>query len=209
MKTVLCYGDSNTWGAIPGTLKRHPKDVRWTGVAANALGAEYELIEDGINGRRTVWDDPHNPCRNGLDSLGYACYRSKPLDMVVIMLGTNDIHHTDAAGSVLGLGRIVHHVINANTFFPGTSPVFKGKPKVLLISPVILFDGGTSERDAYFHQQSCLMAGLVEKMAAEYGIEWMDAAKYAVASPLDGCHMDAESHGRLGLAIAEKIKTML
>ena len=85
MKNILCYGDSNTWGCIPGVLKRHDAQTRWTGIAAKELGADYNIIDDGINGRSTVWNDPANQCRNGLEGLGYALYRAKPLDLVVVM----------------------------------------------------------------------------------------------------------------------------
>lgn len=98
MKRILCYGDSNTWGCIPGVYARYPEAARWTGIMAKQLGDGYRIHEDGINGRSTVWNDPENPCRNGLAGIGYALYRSKPLDLVIVMLGTNDLNYTDANG---------------------------------------------------------------------------------------------------------------
>ena len=90
-------------GCNPGVLTRHPADVRWTGVVQKLLGSEYNIIENGINGRSTVWDDPANQCRNGLSGLGYALYSAKPLDLVVLMLGANDLNYTDIWQPRLGI----------------------------------------------------------------------------------------------------------
>ncbi len=92
MKTVLCFGDSNTWGYDPDASLaspfpiRHPHDVRWTGVLARELGAGWRVIEEGQNGRTTVFEDPHTPHRKGLDYLPAALESHKPLDAVVLML---------------------------------------------------------------------------------------------------------------------------
>jgi lysophospholipase L1-like esterase len=136
MKNILCYGDSNTWGCRPGVLSRFPKEVRWTGVIGNLLGENYNVIEDGINGRSTVWDDPQNQCRNGLSGLGYSLYRAKPLDLVILMLGTNDLNYTDAEGYYYGIRILAQRILQANAAFPGTSDVFPEKPRLLLISPI-------------------------------------------------------------------------
>ena len=97
MKSVLCFGDSNTWGYDPDASLaspfpiRHPHDVRWTGVLARELGAGWRVIEEGQNGRTTVFEDPLTPHRKGLDYLPAALESHKPLDAVVLMLGTNDL----------------------------------------------------------------------------------------------------------------------
>src|SRR5918995_379176 len=85
MRTVLCYGDSNTWGYDPATRKRYPPHVRWTGVLADQLG------EEGLNGRTTRWDDPIEPHRNGMTYLRPCVESHRPLDLVIVMLGTNDL----------------------------------------------------------------------------------------------------------------------
>lgn len=203
MKTILCYGDSNTWGAVPGTLTRHPIDVRWTGVLANELGAEYRIIEDGINGRSTVWDDPGNMCRNGLAGLGYSLYRAKPLDLVILMLGTNDLNYTDAAGYYEGISMLAKRILRANEHYPGTSNVFPGEVKLLLVSPIELHP------DAPKYAESRKFAALTEQLAHQLQVPWLDAAVYAKPSPVDLCHMDAQEHAQLGRAIAEKVKTIL
>lgn len=203
MKNILCYGDSNTWGAVPGILSRHPWDTRWPGVMAKELGEEYHVFEDGINGRRTVWDDPDNQCRNGLSGLGYALYRSKPLDLVIVMLGTNDFWHTDAQGYYEGISMLAKRILAANKCFPGTSDVFLGEPALLLVSPI------TRHPSRETYAESCKYAMYTERLAKELNVPWLDAAKYADASELDGCHMDAENHIRLGKAIAQMVKTLL
>ncbi len=203
MKNILCYGDSNTWGAIPGTLARHPQDVRWTGVMAKELGQNYHVIEDGINGRRTIWDDPQNLCRNGLDSLGYALYRAKPLDLVILMLGTNDLNHTDAEGYYEGISVVAKRILLANECYPGTSDVFPEKTGLLLVSPIEL----CSHMQKY--EESVKFAVYTERLAGELGIPWLNAAEFAKPSEADGCHMDAESHLKLGKAIAAKVKEIM
>ena len=91
MKTILCYGDSNTWGYDPANQTRYPRDVRWPGVLRNGLGDGYIVIEEGLNGRTTVWDDPIELDKNGATYLRPCIQTHKPLDFVIIMLGTNDL----------------------------------------------------------------------------------------------------------------------
>ena len=195
MKTILCYGDSNTWGCVPGVLTRQPKEARWTSVLARLLGDEYEVIPDGINGRTTMWDDPANQCRNGLSGLGYSLYRAKPLDLVIVMLGTNDGHYTDDAGYRDGLYVLADRIMKANKCFPGTSPVFPGEPKLLLVSPI--------ERTVRKFPE------MTAEVAEKVGAWWMNAAEFAKASPADGCHMDADNHLALGQAIYQKVKEIM
>lgn len=203
MKNILCYGDSNTWGCRPGVLSRFPKDVRWTGVIGNLLGEEYNIIEDGINGRSTVWDDPQNQCRNGLTGLGYALYRAKPLDLVVVMLGTNDLNYTDAEGYYHGIRILAQRILQANTAFPGTSDVFKDTPRLLLVSPI------ETTENMPTHQASKKFPYYTQKVAQELGVFWMDGAQFGKPSMLDGCHMEEKYHLALGKAIYEKIKEIL
>ncbi len=91
MKTILCYGDSNTHGFNPATQGRFSLSERWTGVLMRELGSDYHVIEEGLGGRTTVWDDPIMESRNGRDYLLPCLWSHKPLDLVIIMLGTNDL----------------------------------------------------------------------------------------------------------------------
>jgi lysophospholipase L1-like esterase len=93
MRHVLVYGDSLTWGIVPDSRRRLPFDERWPGVLENKLnesGARVRIIEDGLNGRRTVWDDPFKPGRNGLAGIQQRMEIHSPLSLVILMLGTND-----------------------------------------------------------------------------------------------------------------------
>jgi lysophospholipase L1-like esterase len=91
MKTILCYGDSNTWGYAPGTGKRYLRHERWTGVLQQLLGSNAVVIEEGLNGRTTTLDDPTKPFRNGKDYLIPCLDSHAPLDLVVLMLGTEHV----------------------------------------------------------------------------------------------------------------------
>src|SRR6187401_3541591 len=96
MKTVLCFGDSNTWGFVPESITaphamRHAPDLRWTGVLARELGAGYRVIEEGLSGRTTVHEDPIMGNRNGSLHLPSCLESHSPIDVVMLMLGTNDL----------------------------------------------------------------------------------------------------------------------
>ena len=91
MKRVLCYGDSNTWGFIPATGERYPETVRWTGLLQTMLGANHQIVEEGLNGRTTVWEDPVRDFMNSAAYLGPCLLSQFPLDLIVFMLGTNDL----------------------------------------------------------------------------------------------------------------------
>ena len=212
MKTILCYGDSNTWGAVPATGQRHPEDVRWTGILARELGAEYRIVEDGLSGRTTVWDDPFEGYRNGLDGLGYSIHSTKPIDLAVVMLGSNDLNYTDAYGYYKGLGVLTDHLLHAQVFYPARQSVFRGEPKILLVSPITLHPDVARLRPEIHlsdkYADSCQFAAYTRRLAEEKGVPWMDAAEFAEPSVLDCLHMDAENHRILGEAIARKILTL-
>ena len=91
MKTIVCFGDSNTWGFNPATKDRLDRDSRWTGVLRNTLGAEYIVVEEGLNGRTTVWDDPIEGYKNGKTYLIPCLETNHPFDLITIMLGMNDL----------------------------------------------------------------------------------------------------------------------
>ena len=108
MKRVLVFGDSNSWGHVPAKCTRYPEDSRWPAVAAALLGPEYQIIEDSISGRTTVYEDPVVPFRCGKDNLGYSMLAHAPLDLVVLALGGNDLKFTDADGVILNAGAYTH-----------------------------------------------------------------------------------------------------
>jgi len=202
---ILCYGDSNTWGYVPLSGDRYPKDVRWTGVLQNELGEDCLIIEDGVKGRSTDIDDPRpeRPGRNGKVSLNPSLKENNPLDIVILMLGTNDLKKifnrtTDQiAEAVNGLIDIIKNNTIPNVF---------EKTVVLLISPPLVDEAGKeiSERYAGASVASKELAKKYEKVAQESGCEFLDAALYTNVGE-DGVHLDANSHVALGKAITDKV----
>ena len=146
MYDILLFGDSNTWGFDPATGLRYPYEERWTTVCARLLGERYHCIPAGMNGRTTAFDDPEKPLRNGCRELDHELQEHKPLDLVVIMLGTNDMKFTDAKGSAAGLEMLVGMVLSVNERFRTSSPVFMGDPSILIVSPVYLNESFRNER---------------------------------------------------------------
>ncbi len=208
MKNILCYGDSNTWGYVPITAARYPHDVRWTGVAQAELGPGYHILEEGLNGRTTVFDSPFNDQLNGKAHLLCALMSHAPLDLAVVMLGTNDLQlrHTawDAAS---GCATLIRMILGSPLSFAG------GKPRVLLVSPILI---GENIRDVDFtpirehgREESLLFAAHCRRTADRYGVDFLDAAAFASPSEEDAQHMTPQGHAALGRAMADKIKEIL
>ena len=213
-KRVLCFGDSNTWGLTPGTAERHPEDVRWTGVCQKLLGDDYIILEDGISGRTTVLDDPFYPdYLNGRKGLNYALMAQFPLDLVVLMLGTNDLKYTNAAMAAKGASELVRRIMNANSIFACSTPVMRNGPRVLLVSPIEVHEQ-MAERQlfcfpAISREESLKFPVLYKQVADLRGCHYLNAADYAEPSTVDCVHMTSESHARLGAAIADKVREIL
>lgn len=206
-KTVLCFGDSNTWGYDPATQERFPRDVRWTGILRQELGEGYLAVEEGLNGRTTVWDDPIEGYKNGKEYLIPCLETHKPLDLVIIMLGTNDLKmrfSVPACDIAAGAGVLVNMVQKSETG-PGG-----GAPQVLLMAPPPLakltefaetFQGGAAKSTA-FSERYCLVAD-------EQGCAFLDAGQVIVTSDVDGVHFERGEHRKLGKAVAAAVKQML
>jgi len=214
MKRILCYGDSNTWGYIPGTIReRYEPDVRWTGVAQKLLGSDYLLIEEGLNGRTTVYDNPCKPWENGMDMLPGMLITQKPLDLAIFMLGTNDLWQKDAFAAAEGMRALLERTYEMHKPFRAKPyTIFNGDPRILVVSPILVHEvlnahDGEHHRKAA--EESKKFARLYKQVSAEMETEFMDAALYAQPSPVDGIHMDPDSHRRLGEAMAQKIRELL
>lgn len=214
MKYILCYGDSNTWGYVPGVGLRHPDEVRWTGVAQKMLGADYRLWENGLIGRTTVFDDPWYPFRNGQKDLDSTLYANAPLDLVVLFLGTNDLKFVSAFESSRGADRLVFEILSADARLRADQPIFPQGAKVLLIAPPLVHE--EVERinpETLFGKAPAQSREYSRRMAAvaeSYENVWfLDAAQYTTPSEADGLHLEPASHEKLGKAIAEKIKEIL
>lgn len=207
-KRILCYGDSNTWGHDAITGQRFDEDTRWTGRLQNFLGPDYTVIEEGQRGRTTVWDDPIENRMAGLSYLWPCLDSHAPIDLVIIMLGTNDLktHFWVHPKSIaLGAGRLVDMVQKCN-FGPEDKA-----PQVLLISPIRM-----SESQVYpyiFNQvgieKSLQFGKEFQEIAHQFGCHFLDAAQYADPDPNDGVHLDAEGHKALAEALYKMIAEIL
>ena len=209
MKSILFYGDSNTWGYDPATHERYPYEKRWTTICAKALGDGYCCIPAGMNGRSTSFDDPLKACRNGLDGLDYSLQTNKPLDLFVLMIGTNDLKYTDAAGSADGMERLVEKILTSNERYNLSSPVFPDGARMLLVSPVLVMQNITERGTHDAGVESRKLSGLYAEIAKRHQIEFMDLADVAIPSDVDGVHLGLDAQEKIGLAIAEKIKEIL
>ncbi|MFI5718822.1 GDSL-type esterase/lipase family protein [Nocardia sp. NPDC051750] len=208
---VLCFGDSNTFGQPAEKSGRWPADVRWTGRLQEYLGTGYAIVEEGLGGRTTDLDDPDRDDRNGRKYFR-PCLRShSPLDMVVIMLGNNDLkskfgRETDAvAGAIEGYIDDVER-----TAWTRTGVV----PTVLLVGPIHLdagqsaFAEQSSEYDAGSVRKSRELGAAIRRVADKRRTLFVDAA--TVACPgIDGIHLSRDSHEPLARLIADEIRSIL
>jgi lysophospholipase L1-like esterase len=210
MKTILCYGDSLTWGYDAATLARHAYEDRWPSVLQAELGGAIRVIAEGLNGRTTAFDDHlADADRNGVRVLPTLLATHTPLDLVIIMLGANDMKPFicgDAFGSKQGMERLIDLVrFHAFKHQPGA-------PQVLIIAPPPICE----TKDADFAQmfaggieQSKRLAGLYAEVAKNYGCGFFDGGSVASTTPLDGIHLDAENTRAIGKALAPVVSAML
>lgn len=208
MKTILCYGDSNTWGYIPGTAARYARGERWPGVMATALGRDYHVIEEGLNSRTTVLEDPtRGPGRNGLPYLGPCLDTHAPLDLVLLMLGTNDLKHRfglSAADIAVNISALVTLIQRSQAGIDNVPP------QLLLISPAHI--GQLAQLGDIFAgapEKSRQLARHYQAVAEQLGCHFFDAAQAATPSPIDGVHWSAAEHDRLGRKLAEVVPQLL
>jgi lysophospholipase L1-like esterase len=206
MKNILCFGDSNTWGYVPGTGIRYPKQIRWTGILQNLLGNSSFIIEEGLNGRTTVLDDPTRIAKNGMTYLRPCLDSQAPIDLVVMMLGTNDCKHRfglSAFDISEGVAMLVSTILQSGAGINGKAP------QILLVSPPFITPA-PSKSDLFFgaEEKSKHLAFHVQQVANNTASYFLDAAKHCTVSAIDGIHLDEAGHLALAQAIAEKINTL-
>jgi len=207
MKRILCYGDSNTFGTAPmsglGVEAVHPRGVRWPDVMGKELGAGHEVIVEGLPGRTTVFDDPvEGEYRNGLRTLLAILHSHKPIDLLIVALGTNDQKLRFRLGAqdiALGLARLVTEARASGTV-----------GEVLVVAPpAVALTGDLGEMFRGAPERCAGLTGWIERVAGAEGAEVFDAGKVIVVDPLDGIHWSAASHARLGAALAEVAGALL
>jgi len=201
MKNILCFGDSNTWGYSPIDGTRYPLDIRWTGVLQKSLGADYRIIEEGLNGRTTFINEDERPLRSGSDVLQIILESHRPLDFVIIMLGTNDLKvefNLSVEEIAQGTKTLCEMVLNSEYLADNI-------PQILLVSPTHIGSTIMPDQEEFFNQareKSFQFAEHYEKAAAELGVHFLDAANIVNVSEVDGVHWDADQHVKFGKELA-------
>jgi len=211
MRTVLCFGDSNTHGTAAMAdltdLRRFDRAARWPNVMARRLGSGWDVIAEGQPGRNAVLDDPvEGVHKNGLRILPALLETHRPIDLVIVVLGTNDLKarfSLPASDIALGLERLVR-VIAASDAGPNFRP-----PRVLLSAPVPIeevgFLGDIFEGAA---EKSRALPHLLAEVARRQGAGFIDLGCVAEVDPLDGIHLGAEGQAAVGRAMAEAVASL-
>jgi len=207
MHQILVYADSLSWGLIPGTRSRLPFAERWPGILEAELksrGVAVRIVEDCLNGRRTVWDDPFKSGRNGIQGIEQRIEVNSPLSLVILMLGANDfqaVHRLNAFQSSQGLAAIVAAIRRA--------PIEPGMPipPILLVAPPTPRGGvgPMAEKFAGAEERSVGVSAAIRQVAGELGCHFFDGGEVVKVSRVDGVHLDADQHPLLGKALADVV----
>jgi lysophospholipase L1-like esterase len=207
-KSILCYGDSITWGYNPKDGTRFSPDDRWPCILEQALDGRARVIDEALNGRTVATDDPSHPNRNGLAMLSPLLEAHAPLDVVLIMLGTND----SAPSYGLTPGRIAMNcsalIRTVRSTLPG---IGFAAPAIVLMAPHPL--GALSAEMALFYAggEATLhsLAEAYRTTAKYFGCHFFDAGAVVQASVVDGVHLDPPEQRKLGLAVKEIVEPLL
>ncbi len=204
-KRILCFGDSNTWGYIPGTAERYSESERWTCLLQNMLGSSYSVVEEGMTGRTTVFDTGFDDLLNGKKALGYILKSQLPLDVAVVMLGTNDLcdHHMDRIE--LGITEIIRLLKNADHIYRTKTPVFPHGVKILLVAPIPYGDETALSDD--IKKESRLYGEAYKRVAVNTGVCFLNP-EGKIKSGIDGIHFTPESHRVLAELIYSSLMEM-
>jgi lysophospholipase L1-like esterase len=208
MHHVFVYGDSLTWGIVPNTRKRFAFEERWPGVLENKLnerGHRVRITEDCLNGRRTVWEDPFKPGRNGVVGLAQRMEMHSPLALVIVALGTNDFQfshpHNNAWSAAQGVAALVQEIRKA--------PIEPGMPMppILVVCPPAITTprGALADKFAGAELRCAGLADAYRAMCAEMGCNFFDAGSATSSSRVDGIHLDADQHVALGNALVDVV----
>jgi lysophospholipase L1-like esterase len=211
-KSIMCYGDSLTWGWIPvkegSPTLRYPFEQRWTGAMAAVLGEGYIVVEEGLSARTTSADDPNDPRLNGSHYLPSAIASHLPLDLVIIMLGTNDTkpyYNRTPYDIAYGMAKLVGQVLTSaggvGTPYPAPGCLVVAPPP---LSPMPhpyfqgMFGGG--------HEKSKELGRQYRDMADFLKVDFLDAGDFITTDGCDGIHFTGENNLDLGRAIATKVE---
>jgi len=209
-KTVLCYGDSLTWGYNAETIGRHAYEDRWPSVLQRALGNQVRIIPEGLNGRTTAFDDHLADCdRNGARILPTILQTHNPLDLVILLLGTNDMKPVVAGAAFAatqGVRRLIQLVRNHTWGFG------YDVPDILIVAPPVISETANPVFAANYRgaiEESAMLATLYRDLADEESCGFLDAGSVAITTPLDGVHLDVENTRALGRGLEPIVRMML
>lgn len=195
---------------IPGSDARHEFEDRWPNVLASGLAGKAHVIEEGLNGRFTVYDDPASEeCRNGAEVLPMLLASHSPLDLVIILLGTNDLQWIGprrAFDAMWGVARLVE-IVQRFGYRSGMPT-----PEVLVVSPPHLGPTDNPDYQLYYPdaiEESRKLAGFYARIAREMKCHFFDAASVSVACPIDGCHLDAMNTRAIGKGLVPQVRRIL
>ena len=211
MKNILCFGDSNTWGYSPQDGSRFPPNVRWTGTLQKTLGIDYNIIEEGLNGRTTFINEEGEdarPFRSGSDVFSMILESHRPLDLVTIMLGTNDLK----LEFNLSVEEIAQGVKELCEIVLSSEYLIDNPPKLLLISPIHIGSTIQPDQEEFFEQareKSYRFSEHYQRVAEELGIHFLDAAKIVSPSEGEGVHWDADQHIKFGKELSNLIRQLI
>jgi lysophospholipase L1-like esterase len=206
-KTILCFGDSNTWGANPKDGSRYPRSIRWPSALQKMLGDNYEVVSEGLCGRTLVAKDPAKAHRTGITHLRALLESCDPLDLIIVMLGTNDIKRLYG----LTAKDIAIHLEQAIKLIKDKQLGLLKRPAILIIcppSPVTPASGRIDPTMSRWPNIFSILPALYEKVAAKYGSSYLNAGKYISSSMIDGYHLDARAHLTLAKIIAVRVKKL-
>lgn len=198
---ILCYGDSNTWGFRPVTGGRYEKEERWTGRLQKLTG--YDVIEEGLNGRTTIFTDYLEPYRNGYEYAAPCIMSHLPLDLIIIMLGTNDAkrrYHVTASEIARGLGQVIGQMRRYCEE--------KGaNPDILIVAPpAAAITEGDWDFGVDANETICRLAEEYEKLAEELHCEFVRASDYVDDIGGDGLHLTLRGHQKLADGLASYLQ---
>ena len=208
--SVVCFGDSLTWGFNPVDRTRYGHDLRWTRLMQKVLGDGFYVIEEGLNSRTTVFEDPVRGDKNGLAHLATVRKTHMPIDILVIMLGTNDLQTRfgmSANAIAVAMSRLLYEARLATDDPEGRAP------KILLMSPPPLGNLKGSRVEALFsgevsREVSRGLSGEYRQIASDYGVAFLDTGAIVSASPIDGVHLDPEMQLPLAKAVAAEVRKL-
>jgi lysophospholipase L1-like esterase len=205
-RAVLCFGDSNTWGYLVEGAPRMTRWERWPGILQLELGEDVHVIEEGLNGRTTAFEDPYRPGRHGLAALPMLLDTHAPLDAVVIMLGTNDLFvpgDLNAFHAARGVRAMVE-LIRAR------EPVAGDVPAILVLAPPPFGPIGPWEAESPRAREASERFGeAFRRLADELDVPLVDLAEHVASSPRDGIHFEVADHAVIGRAVADALRPLL